>query len=430
MGIWRKIKGLFLKGREKRREPFNEPVQKDKENLAKEEKNLINSQESYILALLQDKEIFEPEKVIQQLKVLLKKGEEAKTIQYLYLILNKHPNNAELLFFLCNLLIERGDFEAALPILNRLIPLNYKREFVEYWLGLAYEERGELNKALSHYEISLSRNINYTPAKIRYERLKAVLNQLDEKKRKESVIAISSKREGESRYKVVEEIGGGGTGRVYKVEDKLLNRTVAMKIYHSTTTKKQFLKEATTPSFIPHPGIVKILDIEPHKNTIYMKYYEGGSLKEKLKKEWSEEELLKFLIKICEPLLLLEREKLIHRDLKPENIVFDGDGMPIIIDFGLSLRYGEEKREEVLSGGTEKYMPPEYKEKRELNLKYDQYSLGVIIKEIVALSKITSPVINEIINWCLNIEPQFRPSFKELRNYCETSLLKIKYLGL
>ena len=428
MGLWDKIKKAFTGiEEEKKKKPEKEEIQTEKPVLKEK-----TEKSGYIDKVLQGKAEFNPEKVIHETRALLRKGEEAKAIQLLYLILNKYPGQPDIQFFLCSVLIDRGDFDEALPLLRGLIDSGYtRRDIIEYWLGFIYEEKGELKEACIHYERALGHNINYMPAKIRYEKIKQLINAGKKTVGKESLkeSILKKERQGEDRFEILEEIGGGGAGVIYRVKDRLLNRDVAMKVYHGGISKNQFFKEASVPSLIPHPGVVKIYSIDSEHSTIFMKYYPGGSLKQKLKEKWSEEKVIEFIIKICEPLIIMEKKKIIHRDLKPENILFDDNEYPVIIDFGLAFIQEEDKKGDIILGGTERYMPPEYKDGAMLNNRYDHYSLGIIIKELVTSSGISSPYIDEVISRCCNSDYTLRPSFKEIKDICEAALLRIRYSG-
>lgn len=207
------------------------------------------------------------------------------------------------------------------------------------------------------------------------------------------------------KYKILSRLGGGGMGAVYRAEQQLIQRTVALKILHthlcdsnSEEFMKRFQREATIASRIDHPNVVTLYDfgIEDGSPYIVMQYAEGRTLKTLLLEEGPLElqRVGEILRQICSALSVAHESGIIHRDLKPDNIMVvrrpDGSERVQVLDFGIAKPIG------VLGGeanvnltrtgtfmGTPKYMAPEQALEKEIDVRCDIYSLGVILYEMI-----------------------------------------------
>ena len=146
-----------------------------------------------------------------------------------------------------------------------------------------------------------------------------------------------------SHYKILEHIGGGGMGVVYKAEDTKLKRTVALKFLHPAfatdpNTKERFIHEAQSASALQHSNICNIHEIdetEDRQMFIVMDYYEGETIKEKLESEKIDiDTAIDYTIQIAQGLQKAHDMVIIPRDIKPANIIITNDGEVKILDFG------------------------------------------------------------------------------------------------
>ena len=153
-----------------------------------------------------------------------------------------------------------------------------------------------------------------------------------------------------SHYKIIEKLGEGGMGVVYKAEDIKLGRTVALKFLPSSfssdeNAKTRFIHEAKSASSLQHNNICTIHEIdetEDNKLFICMDLYEGETLKDKIAKGPLEvNEAIKITLQICEGLEKAHQNNIIHRDIKPANIFITNDGVVKILDFGLAKSSGQ-----------------------------------------------------------------------------------------
>ncbi|NIM98241.1 MAG: protein kinase, partial [candidate division Zixibacteria bacterium] len=195
------------------------------------------------------------------------------------------------------------------------------------------------------------------------------------------------------RYDIIEELGKGGMGRVYRVEDKKLNQEVALKLIKPEIAKEKktierFRNELKIARNIRHKNVCGMFDLGEREGSYFitMEYVRGEDLKSLIRKmgQLSAGQAIAIIKNICDGLIEAHRGGVIHRDLKPSNIMVDKDGYARIMDFGIS-RYvkGKGITDTGAMIGTPEYMSPEQVEGKEIDQRTDIYSLGVILYEMV-----------------------------------------------
>ena len=220
-------------------------------------------------------------------------------------------------------------------------------------------------------------------------------------------------------YKILEKLGEGGMGEVYKARDLNLRRIAALKflpIYFSgdKEAKERFIHEAQTASSLDHPNICTIYEIDEIKNKINkaagrlfiaMAFYEGETLKRKIQRgALSIGDVVDIAIQIAKGLSKAHQQSIIHRDIKPENVIVTKDGTAKILDFGLARLAGRTKitRPE-FTMGTLSYISPEQIRSKKIDHRTDIWSFGVMLYEMLTRElpfkgEIDQAVIYSILN--------------------------------
>jgi len=195
-----------------------------------------------------------------------------------------------------------------------------------------------------------------------------------------------------SHYKVLEKIGKGGMGVVYKAEDTKLDRLVALKFLPPHLNihedeKKRFIHEAKAAAALNHPNIVTIYEINEYEGQTYiaMEYLEGETLKDKIsRRPLPLSEAINISMQIAQGLSRAHESTIIHRDIKPANIIISKRDEVKILDFGLAKLRGVTKlTKEGTTLGTVAYMSPEQAAGEEIGHRSDIWSLGVVLYEMV-----------------------------------------------
>ena len=196
-----------------------------------------------------------------------------------------------------------------------------------------------------------------------------------------------------SHYKIVEKLGGGGMGVVYKAEDTKLRRIVALKflspdLARDEQAKTRFVHEAQAASALRHPNICTIHDIDETADNrlfIVMDFYEGKTLKEMIESgPLPIDKAIDVAIQVAQGLAKAHESGVVHRDIKPANILIGQDGIARIVDFGLAKLSGQTMLTKAGSTlGTEAYMSPEQARGESVDHRTDIWSLGVTMYEMV-----------------------------------------------
>ncbi|QDS98771.1 serine/threonine protein kinase [Adhaeretor mobilis] len=196
---------------------------------------------------------------------------------------------------------------------------------------------------------------------------------------------------------ILELIGAGGMGAVYKARQPGLDRLVALKILpeefgHDVKFALRFTREARTLAKLSHPNIVSVFEFGKVEDTYFflMEFVDGSTLRDVVKAgQLAPQQALAIVPHLCDALQYAHDKGIVHRDIKPDNILIAIDGSVKIADFGLSRILGNESQQEILTGthqvmGTPRYMAPEQLESsHSVDHRADIYSLGVVFYEML-----------------------------------------------
>jgi serine/threonine-protein kinase len=245
------------------------------------------------------------------------------------------------------------------------------------------------------------------------------------------------------RYRIIALLGQGGMGEVYRADDLTLNQPVALKFLSPAITGnaaavERFRNEVRIARRVSHPNVCRVYDLGEIDGHIFlsMEYVDGedlGSLIRRIGK-LPHDKALEIARKLCGGLGAAHEKGVLHRDLKPANVMLDGRGQVLLTDFGLAGIADQIEGGEIRNG-TPAYMAPEQLAGKEVTIKSDLYSLGLVLYEILTgkrpfeadsievlerarttlknpstLVKDLDPRVERVITRCLDPDPQKRPA--------------------
>src|SRR5436189_421190 len=196
------------------------------------------------------------------------------------------------------------------------------------------------------------------------------------------------------RYELEELVGSGGMSNVFRAHDRLLERTVALKILHEQYTRdedyvERFRREARAVAQLTHPNIVTVIDRgeQDGRQFIVFEYVHGMNLKELVEQEGPlpPGEVIELALQIARGLAFAHEQGLVHRDVKPQNVLLDADGRAKVTDFGIARALDVDGM--TITGtimGTSNYIAPEQARGQPVDEQTDVYSLGCVLYELLA----------------------------------------------
>ena len=203
------------------------------------------------------------------------------------------------------------------------------------------------------------------------------------------------------RYVLLDPLGRGAMGIVYRAEDPLIHRTVAVKVLHAgrglseeqvRIARERFRRESQAAARIDHPNVIRVFDAGEEDKTgemyIVMEYLSGPSLEDLINgAELGLDKAAEIIGQIASGLDAAHAQGLVHRDIKPSNILFNEAGAAKIVDFGITQVASSSLTQDMTRLGTPAYMSPEQVNGRLLDARADLFSLGVLSYEMLTGSK-------------------------------------------
>ncbi|MBN1103450.1 MAG: CHASE2 domain-containing protein [Deltaproteobacteria bacterium] len=284
----------------------------------------------------------------------------------------------------------------------RKCPLDDAMKDVVYNLGLDYERKRMINKAVSVYEYILTGDRDFRDLEDRIPKLRKMISPYPSsgyEGRKEAKIVVSDDlgiKPTVGRYEILGELGQGAMGIVYKARDPKINRLLAIKTIRFSDefeeeklkeVKDRFLREAEIAGKLSHPSVVSIYDVGEDYDLTYMamEFLEGDNL-QGFCRMGSLLPLRKVLYVVAETASALHyahSNGVVHRDIKPANIMFLKDGHIKVTDFGIAKAVSSSQTKSGVVLGTPNYMSPEQINGHEIDGRSDIFSLGVVFYELL-----------------------------------------------
>ena len=198
------------------------------------------------------------------------------------------------------------------------------------------------------------------------------------------------------KYTVVDRLGRGAMGAVYRCHDSMLNRQVAVKLIASSLDQKdmlraRFVREAQSAAQLNHPNIVTVYEFGEHDGEFFMamELLEGNDLKDVIaaRTQLTLDDKLNMMEQICDGLGFAHKQGVIHRDLKPGNMHVLPDGRIKVLDFGLARIQDSDVTKSGMVMGTPSYMSPEQVRGEVVGTRSEVFSIGIVFYELLTYSK-------------------------------------------
>ncbi len=289
----------------------------------------------------------------------------------------------------------KGMLDLSLQELKRLPMENDVKELL-YELGQRYEGVQDVHGAREVYKLIFASDITFRDVK---GKLETLVDPGGESMNAERTAIINSlSEEAKRRYELIQELGRGSMGIVYKAHDNELDEVVALKLLpdnliRNTEAVRRFKQEARNARKLSHPNIVRIHDIgeEMGRKYISMEFIHGWDLKQKLRKirgPLPYPTVLAYAKQICEAMVYAHSIGIVHRDIKPANLMLTQEDQIKVSDFGIAKMMETSASPDATQQGaiigTPLYMSPEQVKGQQVDNRADIYSMGVVFYELIS----------------------------------------------
>jgi tetratricopeptide (TPR) repeat protein len=344
----------------------------------------VGNSEREMLMLEKLGEFMEAAQIARQL------GDRDQVIRFLQHIEPRHSEYSDACRIIAEMASEAGDHDLAVAKFEEALSAtgveNASVETLEAYAEVL-ERAGRPQAALSAWEAIRRQDVSRSDVATRIQALKQKVAEGDAKTQR----VARSGAPAESRYELLEEIGRGGMGVVYKARDKRLGRVVALKrlpdnMRDHPAAVQLFEREARAAASLNHVNIVTVFDAGEEDGTYFitMELLEGRPLNAILeaKGRIGARDTMRLGIQICAGLHYAHERRIVHRDIKTANLFFTREQVVKIMDFGIAKSLEEVRRQATVVGGTPFYMAPEQAAGDDVDHRADLYALGVTLFQL------------------------------------------------
>jgi tetratricopeptide (TPR) repeat protein len=316
------------------------------------------------------------------------RGERDRAIAYLQHVEPRHAQFGDACRLLAEIASEEGDHDLAVAKFEEALSAtgieNASIETLESYAAVL-ERAGRKREALSAYEAIRRQDVARADIATRIQALKRELAETESPTQR---VAPTPRPAPESRYELLEEIGRGGMGVVFKARDRRLGRIVALKrlpenLRDHPAAVDLFEREARAAAALNHVNIVTLFDAGEEDGSFFitMELLEGRTLNAILERSGrvSVRDTMRLALQMCAGLNYAHERKIVHRDIKTANLFFTNDQVVKIMDFGIAKSLQEVRRQSTVVGGTPFYMAPEQAAGDDVDHRADLYALGVTL---------------------------------------------------
>ncbi len=323
-------------------------------------------------------------------RIHLDAGRTEEAIGALQKVGAEHAEFASAAALLGRVFRDRGQYPLAIAKLREAVgqrEIDRKNVDAFFCLATVHEADGDWQEAVDLYEKVLAFDYSHEDTAARLERARTELAA--QAAAPAPAPATGSSTSG--RYVIRGTLGRGGMGIVYKADDTVLDRTVALKVLPESLKEnpqalKNFLREAKSAAQLNHPNIVTVYDAGEQDGVYYiaMEFVDGNTLKDIIKRRGkiAPRGIVHVLSQMCEALAFAHEKKIVHRDVKTANTMWTKDRKAKIMDFGLAKVIEEVRNHTTVVSGTPFYMSPEQTLGKNVDQRSDLYSLGVSVFEM------------------------------------------------
>jgi len=320
--------------------------------------------------------------------------DRGRAIKLLQQVLPDDPNYTEACLMLADALETEGHVDLAAHKLHERLErggASSQAPELRARLSELWERSGDLTRALESWEKLREEEPTWPDLSSRIESLRKRLSTERGSSGGRTAPHPMQPDPTESRYEILEQIGRGGMGVVFRARDRRLGREVALKrlpdnLRDHPTAVQLFLREARAAAALNHPNIVTVHDADQENGTFFitMELLEGDPLHVILRRagRLSPRDCARLGVQICTGLEYAHERRIVHRDIKTSNLFFTRGKVVKIMDFGLAKMLEEVRRSATLIGGTPYYMAPEQAAGENVDARADLYALGVTFFEL------------------------------------------------